>query len=476
MNVGAVAATDGASSAATAERTVLRVVAAGLAARVLFAWLAPITVDEAYYVDWARHLAPGYLDHPPLVAWLVAPFLRAFGAHTLAVRAPAVVLQAATTLLAASLARSLAGPRAAAAAALLLQAAPVFSVGGALATPDASLAFGWVAALWALERGLRRDPRWLVATGAFLGVAALSKLTAGLLGIALFLALALSRDGRRLLATPWPWAGAALALLIASPMIAWNAARDWPSLRFQAHHGMRGGDFSLVRLARSIGQQAGYVSPLVLALAAAAAARAFTRRDGARLALALSGLPVVLFFTASASFTPRALPHWPAPGWLSAAILLAAAPVATSGARVFRAAVGLGFAVTGLLLALLALPLPGASALDELRGWREGVEAARAAAGGARLATTHWIPYGQLGFHAGESLAYVSDRPSGPTFYDGGPAPRGVALLIVAVDGLGPARWRLEWIAGPLEPAGSYTVRRDGVALRTYRFYRGRLP
>ena len=24
--------------------------------------------DEAYYVDWARHLSAGYVDHPPAVA------------------------------------------------------------------------------------------------------------------------------------------------------------------------------------------------------------------------------------------------------------------------------------------------------------------------------------------------------------------------------------------------------------------------
>jgi len=50
------------------ERTVLAVVAAGVAIRVALAAAVPITVDEAYYVDWARHLQPGYLDHPPLVA------------------------------------------------------------------------------------------------------------------------------------------------------------------------------------------------------------------------------------------------------------------------------------------------------------------------------------------------------------------------------------------------------------------------
>lgn len=35
-------------------------------------WRTPLTADEAYYLDWSRHLAPGYFDHPPGVAWLIA--------------------------------------------------------------------------------------------------------------------------------------------------------------------------------------------------------------------------------------------------------------------------------------------------------------------------------------------------------------------------------------------------------------------
>ena len=133
----------------------LAIVGVGLAIRAALAALVPLATDEAYYVDWARHLAPGYLDHPPLVAWLIAGPLRLFGHHPLAVRLPAVLLQAGTTLLAASLARALAGGAAALAAAVMLQAAPVFSLGALLMTPDAPLAFAWAGALWALERGFR---------------------------------------------------------------------------------------------------------------------------------------------------------------------------------------------------------------------------------------------------------------------------------------------------------------------------------
>jgi hypothetical protein len=37
---------------------------------------------------------------------------------------------------------------------------------------------------------------------------------------------------RRVLRTPWPWLGAALAALIVAPHIAWQAAHGWPTLEF----------------------------------------------------------------------------------------------------------------------------------------------------------------------------------------------------------------------------------------------------
>ena len=35
------------------------------------AWKVPLTGDEAYYWEWAKHLALGYADRPPMVAYLI---------------------------------------------------------------------------------------------------------------------------------------------------------------------------------------------------------------------------------------------------------------------------------------------------------------------------------------------------------------------------------------------------------------------
>jgi 4-amino-4-deoxy-L-arabinose transferase-like glycosyltransferase len=467
-------------------RRLSAVVLAGVAVRLLLAGLLPLSNDEAYYADWARHLQPGYLDHPPAVAWLIAAGLKIFPPHPVVVRLPSILLQLVAVGLAISLARARGGERAALATAVLLQAALMFSVGAALALPDAPLALAWVGTLWAVERATRLSPAWMVAAGAFLGLGALSKLTAGLLGVAVLAALVTTPDGRRLLRGPWPWLGAALAAAGASPMLLWNAAHGWPSFTFQAAHGLAGRGFSAARLAASIGGQLGYVSPVLLVLAAAAAWRPLLRpRDAAGAALAFSALPVIGFFTAAAAMTPGALPHWPAPGWLSATLLLGTG--LDLGARRLRVAVAVGLGELALAVAvvgvLFAVPVPDhldlfgrrvavtAGPFDDFLGWQEGARAARRVAGEARLAVTHWIAVGQLGWADGRSPAYLGDRPSGPTFYDPAPLAAGAPLLVVTIDGLGPQRDHLEQRLGPLEPAGETEARQGERLVRRYRFW-----
>ncbi len=225
---------------------------------------------------------------------------------------------------------------------------------------------------------------------------------------------------------------------------------------------------------------------MLLGVATVAAWRALrSRRDALQAALAFSALPVAAFFTLAAAFTPGALPHWPAPGWLSA-LLCTALPGAAVAGRWWRRAlwVGLGELAVGLglLLLLLAVPFPPSLSflgrtvpiargpLDDLVGWREGAKAARAVAGEARLAAGHWIVLGQLGWYDGRSPAYLGARASGPSFYDPDPLAAD-RLLVVTVDDLGPQRAALEARLGPLQPAGEYVARQGEREVRTYRFW-----
>src|SRR6202162_3910243 len=59
-----------ASEARLVRNTALTVLALVALRLVAAAW-TPLTFDEAYYWMWSKHLAGGYYDHPPLVAFVV---------------------------------------------------------------------------------------------------------------------------------------------------------------------------------------------------------------------------------------------------------------------------------------------------------------------------------------------------------------------------------------------------------------------
>ncbi|HUK65667.1 MAG TPA: glycosyltransferase family 39 protein [Anaeromyxobacteraceae bacterium] len=226
-------------------RTLLAVSGIALAAVVVRALAFSGTElygDEAYYWLWSLHPAPGYFDHPPLVAWLIAATSPRLGSE-LGVRLLFWCAGGLTVAAAALLARELLpegspeGGPAMVGAALLAAAAPLLNLLGGLALPDAPLTAAYTAALWLLARA--RGPRFLLC-GLALGTALLAKYTAALLAPALLVLAVWDGDLRRQLATAWPWLGALLATALFAPCLVWNAGHDFESLRFQLAHGFLG--------------------------------------------------------------------------------------------------------------------------------------------------------------------------------------------------------------------------------------------
>src|ERR1700722_2762158 len=69
-----------------------------LLARAAMAALVPLTADEAYYWLWSKHLDAGYLDHPPVIAWLIRPGTVLFGDPPIGVRIAGVLLSGMATM------------------------------------------------------------------------------------------------------------------------------------------------------------------------------------------------------------------------------------------------------------------------------------------------------------------------------------------------------------------------------------------
>jgi 4-amino-4-deoxy-L-arabinose transferase-like glycosyltransferase len=343
------------------------------AVRLLVAAVTPLSPDEAYYWVWSKALAPGFLDHPPMVALWIRAGTALLGDGALGIRLLGPLSAALGTVLLARAAEDLfPGRRLGVPAAVLLNATLLLGAGAVTMTPDTPLLFFWTATLWALAQLLRTGRAWWwIVAGLAAGGALDSKYTAALLGLGMALWLIADPAGRRWLRTPWPWAGGVLAVLIFTPVLAWNAAHGWASF---AKQGGRTGDWhpadALRYLGELIGSQLGLGTPLVAILCAAgvwASVRRF-REGGAATLLACLTVPGVAVFLEHA-LGDRVQANWPA--ILFPAAVIAAAAYAP---RYWRPAAALGFAITAVVYlqaatAILPLPRKLDPTLIRLGGW-----------------------------------------------------------------------------------------------------------
>ncbi len=190
--------------------------------------------EEAYYWNYAKHLDIAYLDHPPMVGWLISAGTYLFGDIAFGVRIGAFLCSLVTAFFIYRLTDLLYGKRAAALAVLLAQLLPFFFLTGFMITPDSPLTTCWAAMLYYLARVFfhGKASAWL-GVGIWLGLGMLSKYTIALLGPATLLFLALDPASRAWFRRPAPYLAVALSILIFTPVLWWNAQHDWASFAFQ---------------------------------------------------------------------------------------------------------------------------------------------------------------------------------------------------------------------------------------------------
>jgi hypothetical protein len=313
----------------------------------------PLDPDETYYWEWSRHLALGYYDHPPAIAYLIRAGTAIFGPTALGVRFVPILANLGGGLMILLIARRLGGPRAARDAGLLLLALPIVAAWLLLATPDCPLFLADGLALYAVVRALEASPRsrpalgWWLAGGAALGLGLVSKLLALLLPLGVLLALLLRPDLRRRLAEPGPYLAALLAALLVVPSVVGN--RSASPFAFQVHHGLGGSHGSpLLQELDFIGSQAGIAGGILFVLLVAAAARSLRRSaEPVRFVLGVVALSTLAVFAVSA-LRHRVEANWPLPAYIPAVGLLASA----SGGRRWRRWVRTGVTLGGAMVSL----------------------------------------------------------------------------------------------------------------------------
>ncbi len=307
------------------DRVALLLLAASLVLRLAAAASVGPGFDEAYYHLFSLHLAAGYFDHPPLVAFTAGLGRWLTGVQSpLTLRLGAVLWFTVALVGFDDLARRLYGARAARLVLLLASASPYFAFGaGAFVLPDNALIALWV---WALAVASRlRDgslPRTLgfLLLGALTGLGMLAKYHMVLLPAALAIA-ALTDPVLRRWWRDWRlYLALLVALAVFSPCLFWNAANGWVSFTEQFGKGASGSlSFRPDLVGSAIGGQLAYLTPwLAVALWIGALRRG--REDRAdRWLLAPFLLPVLAFTLIG--MTRTILPHWTMPGYVAAVVL-----------------------------------------------------------------------------------------------------------------------------------------------------------
>jgi 4-amino-4-deoxy-L-arabinose transferase-like glycosyltransferase len=187
--------------------------------------------DELYFRILGQHPSWGYVDQPPATP-LVARFATAlFGDSLWGLRAPAALCTAVTAVLVALIAREVGGGRAAQTLAALVAASGFPLIAGHVLLTATIDMVVWPAALLGVIRALLRDqPRWWLFVGGVVGLALYNKHLIVLLLLAIGLGLLLVGP-RRVLRSPWLWAGVAIALAVGAPNLVYQATHDWPQLK-----------------------------------------------------------------------------------------------------------------------------------------------------------------------------------------------------------------------------------------------------
>jgi 4-amino-4-deoxy-L-arabinose transferase-like glycosyltransferase len=212
-------------------RLVVSVAIAVTAVLVAFASGYGYHRDELYFLTAGDHLAWGYADQGPLTP-LIARAMSELDPDSLTLlRVPSAMAAGATVLLTGLLAGELGGRRRAEsiAAACAAVAVIVLFTGHLLSTSTFDL-LAWTAVTWLAVRAVRtgNDRLWLIA-GVVLGVGLLNKPLPAFLAFGILVGIAIAGP-RRLLRNPYVWSGAAIALVLWSPWLIWQADHGWPQI------------------------------------------------------------------------------------------------------------------------------------------------------------------------------------------------------------------------------------------------------
>jgi 4-amino-4-deoxy-L-arabinose transferase-like glycosyltransferase len=279
--------------------------------RLLVAPFFGLGVDEAHYVLYARYLDFSYVDHPPLVGWIHAPFFYILGTNEFLARLPAVLIFAATSYCSYLFMMRLSGSvRISVLCVLALNCSFMLNALGLMLLPDSLLLLLVFPLIFLAEKIARNNkPQDFILLGLVLGLMGLTKYTSILLVPPLIIFF-LMKKRFDIIFSPYMFLAALIALAMITPVFYWNYTHDFISFRYQSSHVFGSLSTSFSNFAASLAAQFGAYSPFFFIIAFYGFFKSWrTKDDYLRLALFFGGT-IILFFLLTSVYE-RTLPHWP---------------------------------------------------------------------------------------------------------------------------------------------------------------------
>jgi len=214
----------------------------GIAIRLVYLGLLDLLPEEAYYWSYSQHLDYGYLDHPPMVAWLIGLSETVFGRSEFAVRLPAFIGWVVFASVMYRFSVRLCGRSVGKPVVLLLTVLPIYMSVGFLMTPDAPFYVTWAGSLLFLQRALLDGkPLAWIGVGICLGLGLLSKYTMGLIVPTAVVFILLDKKSWHWFRRPQPYFALLIGAVLFLPVVYWNYLHDWMSFTFQGTRRWSGG-------------------------------------------------------------------------------------------------------------------------------------------------------------------------------------------------------------------------------------------
>jgi 4-amino-4-deoxy-L-arabinose transferase-like glycosyltransferase len=266
--------------------------------------------DELYYLACARHLAWGYVDQPPLIAFVTKLGVLLWGDSLAAIRFLPALSGAGKIILTGLIVRELGGGRfAQGLAALAVFVAPGFLGIDNLLSMNAYEPLFWLGCAYVVLRIVNTGNQRLWLWFALLaGLGLLNKHSMLIFGFAVMAGLLLTRE-RRCFRSPWIWLGAAIALLLFLPNLIWNIQHHFPFLELQANIRADGRNVALSPL-NFFGQEILSMLPLTLPIWLGGFWFFFFAKSGKP--YRLLGWSCLITFVVVFTMNPRVYYLWPA--------------------------------------------------------------------------------------------------------------------------------------------------------------------